>query len=80
MKQGERRRQQADILITNAEITSEIQAALMRGETLTPTEAVQRIHARRIEFRRDSGWHRAVRCVRERQARQAAEAARAARE
>lgn len=80
MKQGERRRQQADILITNASIDAEIEAAALRGEVLTRLDAIDRIHQRRTQFRRDCGWYRAIRAEREHQARQAAEAARAARE
>lgn len=54
-----------DILITNIDITSEIAAASVRGETLTTLEAVERIHQRRQVNRDQYGWFRALQIERE---------------
>jgi len=60
-----------DILITNIDITSEIAAASVRGETLTVLEAIERIHQRRQANRDQYGWYHALQLERElREARQ----------
>lgn len=52
--------------VNDADVVAEVTAASLRGETLTRSEAVQRIRQRYEDDRRTLGWYEALRRHRER--------------
>ena len=56
------------IPVSEPDIIAELTASSLRGETLTRSEAVQRIRQRYEEDRRTLGWYTALRRHRERRA------------